>query len=80
MRVIWQKAIMQREIESDGRLTPLVPNRCSEQPINQKLWKAWQDEICDELSEVLERLEAFELTLPAFHVESAIAAVRNAKP
>lgn len=71
---------MRREIEYDGRLTSFIPNRRPEQPVDQKLWKAWQDEISTELNQILERLEAFELSLPAFHVESAIAALKNAKP
>lgn len=71
---------MRREIEYDGRLTAFVENRHPEQPVDQKLWKAWQDEISNELSHILERLEAFELSLPAFHVEAAIAALKNAKP
>ena len=71
---------MRREIEYDGRLTVSVPTRSPKQPIDQKLWQAWQDEISTELSQILERLEAFELSLPAFHVEAAIAALKKSKP
>lgn len=71
---------MRREIEYDGRLAGFVTTQRPEQPVDQKVWEAWQDEVTNELSQILERLEAFELSLPASHVESAIAALRNAKP
>jgi hypothetical protein len=71
---------MQREIEYDGRSEASVSTRRPDEAVDQKLWKAWQGEISTELSHILERLEAFELSLPAFHVESAIAAIRKAKP